>query len=506
LALIAAAGLFAGGVAMPSAKAADLGGDCCADLEERVAELEATTARKGNRKMGLTITGQVHRVILWWDDGKDRDTYYGLDNTNSSSRFSLLGEAKVTPNVKMGFEIMIEVEAGGTSSKVSQFDEDGKISATTGFAGAGGVSLNPGNADAYFGDARRVAWWIEDKNLGRMTVGRYESAGAITTIDLAGIGQAASASMALVNGGFLLRNSAGGYYGVTLATLTDPAANQGRTELLRYDSPSLFGFIGSASIGEAGDYWGVMLRYAGEFSGFRLAAGIGYEDSTDRQTSALGSTTIATSTGTLALPGAGPNDLLGPDPEVKAWGAGLSVLHVPSGLFAQGHYMAAEFSCITGNPAATTVTGVSGTTASNLATGYWGQTTDCRSDATQWLVQAGITKNWFGLGNTALYGEWGSNDGWGAGIGPGRNASAAVIPGATTVNGIVDTSMTVWGVGIVQQVDAAASTLYLVYRHFSPDITCTGAGSICSGSAGGAAKGLDVEDQQFIMGGAVVKF
>ena len=62
LALVAAAGLFVGGVAMPSAKAADLGGDCCADLEERVAELEATTARKGNRKMSLTITGQVHRI------------------------------------------------------------------------------------------------------------------------------------------------------------------------------------------------------------------------------------------------------------------------------------------------------------------------------------------------------------------------------------------------------------------------------------------------------------
>ena len=27
----------------------------------------------------------------------------------------------------MGFEIMIEIEAGGTSSKVSQFDEDGKL-------------------------------------------------------------------------------------------------------------------------------------------------------------------------------------------------------------------------------------------------------------------------------------------------------------------------------------------------------------------------------------------
>ena len=36
--------------------AADLGGNCCADLEERIAELEATTARKGNRKVSLTVS------------------------------------------------------------------------------------------------------------------------------------------------------------------------------------------------------------------------------------------------------------------------------------------------------------------------------------------------------------------------------------------------------------------------------------------------------------------
>src|SRR6185295_7303340 len=110
LALAAAMGLFVGGVAMPSAKAADLGGDCCADLEERVAELEATTARKGNRKMSLTVTGQVHRSIIWFDDGHSSNTYYGLDNINSSDRFSFAGSAKVTPKVKMGFEIMIEVD------------------------------------------------------------------------------------------------------------------------------------------------------------------------------------------------------------------------------------------------------------------------------------------------------------------------------------------------------------------------------------------------------------
>jgi hypothetical protein len=460
LALFAAAGLFVGGVAMPSAKAADLGGDCCADLEERVAELEATTARKGNRKMSLTITGQVHRMIMYWDDGKGNDTYYGIDNTNSSSRFSLLGSAKVTPTVSMGFEIMIEVEAGGTSSKLSQFDEDGKVGSQ--ISGTGAASFNGSNVDAYFGDARRVNWWIEDKNLGRLTVGRGESAGAITTIDLAGIGQAASPSVVLTQGSFLIRGPAGQYYAVTWGSLGDPAANQGRTELLRYDSPSLMGFIFSASIGEAGDYWGTMLRYAGEFSGFRIAAAIGYENITDRQTS--------------ASPSAGPADLATPEPEVKAWGAGLSIMHVPSGLFAQGHYMAAEYSC-NGAP----------------ASGYWGQV-DCKSDSTQWLVQAGIAKNWFGIGNTALYGEYSVSNDWGAvSTAAGRSFSAATIPGAVAVPGVRGTELTVWGVGIVQQVDAAASTLYLTYRNFQADIS-TNSG------------GLPTEDFHAVMGGAVVKF
>ena len=35
--------------------AADLNGSCCGDLEQRIAELEATTANKGDRKMSLSV-------------------------------------------------------------------------------------------------------------------------------------------------------------------------------------------------------------------------------------------------------------------------------------------------------------------------------------------------------------------------------------------------------------------------------------------------------------------
>ena len=68
LSALVAAGLLAGGLAT-SANAADLGGNCCADLEERIAELEATTARKGNRKVSLTVSGWVGQQMTFWDDG-----------------------------------------------------------------------------------------------------------------------------------------------------------------------------------------------------------------------------------------------------------------------------------------------------------------------------------------------------------------------------------------------------------------------------------------------------
>src|SRR5262245_7947702 len=98
-ALFAALGLIALGAGAPAAKAADLGGDCCADLEERVAELEATTARKGNRKVSLTISGQVTTSVMAWDNGKDSDVYIVDPPVVGGSFFALTGSAQINPNL-----------------------------------------------------------------------------------------------------------------------------------------------------------------------------------------------------------------------------------------------------------------------------------------------------------------------------------------------------------------------------------------------------------------------
>src|SRR5882757_3039608 len=122
LALLAAAGFVMGGVAVPSAKAADLGGDCCADLEERVAELEATTARKGNKKVSVTLYGQVNRAILFWDDGAEKNTY-AVDNNYESSRFGFKGSAKITGDWSAGYRLEVE-PTEANSARLNQFDDN----------------------------------------------------------------------------------------------------------------------------------------------------------------------------------------------------------------------------------------------------------------------------------------------------------------------------------------------------------------------------------------------
>jgi hypothetical protein len=106
--------------------AADLGGNCCADLEERIAELEETTARKGNRKVSVTVSGWVNEAVFWWDDGV-YDKAYIATNSLEQSRFRFVGEAKIDKDWSAGYLLEIGVH-GAVSSQIDQFDSQGAAS------------------------------------------------------------------------------------------------------------------------------------------------------------------------------------------------------------------------------------------------------------------------------------------------------------------------------------------------------------------------------------------
>lgn len=230
--------------------AADLGGSCCGDLEERVAEMEATTARKANRKVSLTIYGQVSRAVLWHKEDGEAGTNRGFelgDNFNSPSRFGFRGEAKISPDMKAGFVIELGVAEPGTQvvngTIIRNFDNQPSVLYSfDGETASSGLSIRHNYA------------YVETK-LGKVSLGwTGTAADGIVEINLGNTYVGALTPLGLGN-----------------------LFDGGRTNVVRYDSPTLAGFTVAASVNDA-EAWDVALRYAGELGSFRLAAGAAYSD------------------------------------------------------------------------------------------------------------------------------------------------------------------------------------------------------------------------------------
>ena len=471
LALVAAATVLSTG-----AYAADLGGDCCADLEERVAELEATTARKGTRKTSLEIWGQVNKVIVAWNDSINRNVALGVDNVAQSSRFGFRGNAKVNSDLKAGYSIVVEWATGGRSTNISQFRDKQAASAVL------NTVANPpngfGSNDAAI-TMREAVWYLDSKSLGKLSVGRTDNNGPTALIDVGGIAlTVASKSMSYLAGGLLFRTNAAqvnpaaaGTGNFTRYSLSNSGDNGNdlspRVNGVFYETPVLAGFTLAASYGGSikddgicanptctalegyGPIWGVLLKYAGEFNGVRIAASVGHEDESDSVQGGMPATN-----GSSIRPHTVNN------------GVALSMIHTSSGLFAQGQYN--EFT--RGHDLFSTAGG---------ASVYNGTTIPTKDTARQLQIQAGIAKNWFGIGRTSLYGEWARNTNGFNTHGLTGNNGDALVSGVAGGNPYVgdNTTLKMWGLGVNQAIDAAAMDVFAGYRNFSmTSDNCTAAG------------------------------
>ena len=94
--------------ALSPVQAADLGGKCCADLEERIAELESMAVRKCNRKVSLTISGWVSEQIVHWDDGVESNTYITGLGSAFASNVNFTGKAQISQDLSAGYVLHIE--------------------------------------------------------------------------------------------------------------------------------------------------------------------------------------------------------------------------------------------------------------------------------------------------------------------------------------------------------------------------------------------------------------
>lgn len=350
----------AGGLYATKAKAADLGGSCCADLEERVAELEATVARKGNRKVRLVVSGQVSKAVLWHDipglAGENKLRV--IDNANSGTRIRFAGESTISKTMRAGFI----VELGYDETK--------------------GTGLGISSDDMTI---RHSFAWLETA-AGKVSIGRTSSAtDGIAEIDTS---NANIASLPMSLEPLWTYSGLGGIAG---GILNPVPFDGGRANVVAYETPNMGGFIASAAWGggqtaSGDDLWDVALRYANEFGGVRVAAGIGYRVEN--------------------------YDTFGATDETKTLAGSASIKHVLTGLF---------------------VTGAFGDQKDNPLFG----------DMQMWQARAGIERNWTGMGATTLFAEYGDH---------------------TLKTFDIDSSFV--GLGIVQQIDAAAMDLFVSYRQY----------------------------------------
>jgi hypothetical protein len=482
LALVAVAGVLGGGV---SAQAADLGGDCCADLEERVAELEATTVRKGNRKVSLELSGWVSQQVMFWDDGKESNVYVGNNNA-TASRFRFVGRARINPTWSAGYLMEFGVHSGGSSITMSQGPAVADDTPGTGFPAA-----------VAFFQLRHSAWWIDHKDYGRLWVGQTgQATDAIANINLANTAVAGAHAKTTQNDGAmrlrtvapinLLSGNPVGMSNATWGALRNSGhGNPGdgdRLQVVKYVSPALMGFIFSAAWGED-DMWDVALRYAGEFGGFKIAAGIGYQQLTDGNADG-GNGILGCSNARANMTAA--NRPIGSS-DVDCWGVAgsASIMHVPTGIY---------------------VTGAAGQQSDNnrTVTAFAvGVAQNIQSTDSFWYVQAGIEQNWFGIGKTTLYGEYHSvNAGTINASIPAAGAVAVLDPinslgAAAYIHGA---HVNTWGFGMVQAIDAAAMDLFINYRTREADVT------LGRRTDGTLRRSNAIEDLQIITVGGMIKF
>ncbi len=464
--ILVAGGIILGGSI--SAKAADLGGDCCADLEERVAELEATTARKGNKKVSLTVYGQVNEALMWWDDGAEQNVYQ-VTNDNSRTRFGFKGSAKIAKDWKAGYVLEIGVR-GASSKRSNQFDSQA--------VGARDIGL----------DVRHSRWYIESKHYGEVSVGVTPTAMESATeqnlahtkdiakysdVEDSGLGMIVRSNGVLSNGGGaddsiiswrrLIKDSG------------DPPGEGERRPGVWYVSPEFNGFNVEAGWG-ADDGWDVGLKYKGEFDKIKVLAAVAYGENTD----AINSQGFSNFFECLGTAVTGAPD---PDADCHAVGASMSMMHEPTGLYF------------------------------NLA-GGWQEDERIPLDvafrnnggddeSTFWAIEVGIEKKFIEIGKTTFFGQYYDLDG---GASERRTVAAAdpINPLGENAH-IFSTGVQMWGGGVIQELSKVIN-LYAYYRHYEGELALTEADGTPNGAGADGPTTVPIDDLDVVMSGALIKF
>ncbi len=287
-------------------------------------------------------------------------------------------------------------------------------------------------------------WFVKSDQLGKISVGKQSQASDNTAILVDGSGSLVPANwVAFDTNSFAIRNNVGAniVWGNAQSCFGQGGAwgdcNGLTQNVVRYDSPTFGGFSLSASWGDD-DMWDIAARYAGEHHGFKLAIAGAYNEVTSQ------------------VYNGGANV-----PDMEYFQLGVYVQHVATGLFGLYNYGTLEADFKDGGPIV--------------------------DDVDTHYVKLGLRTKFNHLGATVFYGEYlnGQDGAFGTVLG---------ITDAAQRFGI-SSEMEVWGLGVVQEVDAAAMSVWIKYRNQSLDVS----GPI-------VPPGVQFEDFDYVGVGGLINF
>jgi hypothetical protein len=390
------------------------------ELEERIAELESSTARKGNSKVSFEVSGWINRMIMGWDDGAESDAYI-VDNVASRSRLEFNGAAKIARGWSAGYYLSLGLD-DIASNDVDQLNSAGEEQI----------------------EVRHSAWWVRSNKYGTVRLGRDSTAtDNIILSDLGGIMPGAQ-NIATIGGGFFVRLAdepeTGNNALVTRTTLNDftggASVDTLRRNVIAFDAPRFSGLWGNLDLSAAwgeDDFYDVAARYSINWNDIRFRMGVGYLRDTTEGNQPGGNT--------------GSRDR-------EEYKGSASVLHVPSGLFATAAYVQRQF-----NGTNTSDQAIFG----EVTTGNITPDGTNRPDLHYLYTAGGFRKRYTWLGETSIYGEWAQvNDAI-----TGLNEAGQ----STGTREVTESQVEMVGAAMSQNIDAAGIDLYAGFRHYSFEAT-----------------------------------
>lgn len=432
------------------------------DIDERVAELEASAADKGNSRVSLNISGWINRMALFWDDGDKSDVYLA-DNVASRSRINFDGAVKIARGWSAGYFLSFGLD-DQASNDLNQLVSSGD----------GSVEL------------RHSAWWVRNNQLGAVTLGLTSTAtDNIILKDLGGI-MPGAANIATIGGNLLLRRAA--WYeqgdgalvtnatGTVDTTLNDISAGASvdtlRRNAIRYDAPRFSGQWGNVDVSAAwgeDDFYDVAVEHSINYNDFKFRFGAGYlRDTTEGRVVA------------------GHPEYFRDRREYKG---SASILHIPTGLFGTAAYVRRTFHGLEEFDAS----GTPGAVYGENTTGKVTPPGTNRPPLDYLYTAFGLRRQYWSLGDTSIYGEYARVDDAITGL---REAG---------LHEVTDSSLEMLGAAISQDIDAAGMDIYAGVRVYSFDTQ----GALGRGSSATATyyiSPVPLTDLMFAYTGARIKF